>query len=105
MPKTNEKPRRSTGMKQEGDKGFGYLPNGKPNLSPEAGYVNTEPVQYSDETDVQFTRRHADWEIRFEHAKDIAAGGASLESQMKVLDAQYELDKASLEAQHKDDNK
>ena len=69
-------------------------------LSPTAGYEGNEPVQYSDENDEQFALREADFELRRAHAEDIQNGGASRESEIKALDAQYDADKAAVEARH-----
>jgi hypothetical protein len=101
MKQNEEKPRRSTGLAQDNDGNYGYLDNGKPNLAPTAGYENTKPVQYSDETDEQYQIRLSDWEVRYAHAQDIEDGGASYESQKKALDAKYDADMAMLDMQMK----
>lgn len=92
-------PRRSTGNVME--PGDGYLPNGKPDLSPEAGYKAAEPVQYSDESDTQFSARVAMWESAKATAANIAAGGLDFDAQKVALKARYEADLAALDAQEK----
>lgn len=98
MQKGTENNRRSTGNVKE--PGQGYLSNGMADLSPTAGYEGNEPVQYADENDQQFTGRVADFELRRAHAEEIEAGGASQESEIKVLDAKYDVDVAQIKQRH-----
>lgn len=92
--------RRSTGTKA--DKDEGYLDNGKPDLSPAAGYVKAEPKQYDDESDEQFAKRVDDWETRKSHAEDIqnAAGITqdTYESRKEALKERYERELKALDA-------
>lgn len=97
---SKEMPRRSTGNKI--DPKDQYLPNGKPNLMPTAGYEGHEPVQYSDETDEQFAGRVAMFKSAYATAVSIEnANGTSQDSykaRKEALDAQYDADLANLEA-------
>ena len=102
MPKNTgnaESPRRSTGSVIE--EGTGYLPNGKPDLSPAAGYEGHEPVRYSDENDEQFAGRVAQFESARATALDIqnAAGMTqdSYEAKKQVIETQYQADLKALD--------
>lgn len=95
-----EKPRRSTGNVKE--PGLGRLPNGQVDLRPTAGYEGNEPVQYSDESDTQFAGRVAQFESSLASAKQIEAGGPTLETSKAALKAKYEADLLSLETQAKE---
>lgn len=95
MAKDTGHPRRSTGNVME--PGDGYLPNGKPNLSPSAGYVAAEPVQYGDESDAQFAIRMAEWNSAKAHAKQIEVGGATFAQRRDELEAKLDVDLAALD--------
>lgn len=96
---TKELPRRSTGNVVE--PGDGYLANGHPDLSPDAGYDAARPVQYSDESDITYKQRLADFELREAHAKEIASASGStqdsLESRKLVIKAQRAKEDAAFE--------
>lgn len=79
--------------------GDGFLPNGKPDLSPAAGYVAAEPTQYADESDTRFADRLALWNERKATAEQIAAGGATFEQRREALEARHEADLAALDAE------
>ena len=97
---TKESPRRSTGKPIENKDG--YLPNGKPNLMPTAGYEGHEPVQYSDENDQQFAGRVAMFKSAYATAVAIEnADGKTQDSynaRKEALDAQYDADLANLDS-------
>lgn len=93
----NEKPRRSTGNVKE--PGYGYLENGQVNLMPTAGYAGNEPVQYSDESDAQFAIREADFQLRWNHAKQIENGGASRDQLKEDAKLRYEAELVSIDTQ------
>ena len=98
-PSESESPRRSTGAKpvENGTPGSAYYADGKPNLSPEAGYAGHEPVQYSDETEAQFQARVD----MFESARANAGGLMSQDSadrQLERLKEKYDADVAAIEA-------
>lgn len=91
-----ELPRRSTGNVVE--PGDGFLPNGKPNLAPAAGYDAARPVQYSDESDTVYKQRLALFELAELHAQQNEAGGATVEQQKEEAKIRYEADLANIEA-------
>jgi hypothetical protein len=96
MPKTTGEGRSMGNVMEPGD---GYLPNGKPNLSPDAGYVAAEPVQYADESDTRYQDRLALWNERKATAEQIAAGGATFEQRRDALEAKHEVEMNALEAE------
>lgn len=77
--------------------GAGFLANGKPDLSPAAGYVAATPYQYSDENDTLFAARVASWESAKASALDIASGGPTIESRRASLKAKFDADMAALD--------
>ncbi len=88
-------PRRSSGNVME--PGDGYLPNGHPNLSPSAGYVAAEPIQYGDESDTQFEMRMAQWNSAKATAQAIE-GNADFDFQRETLKTKYEAELAGIDA-------
>jgi hypothetical protein len=87
--------RRSTGNVVE--PGDGFLPNGHPNLSPSAGYVAAEPVQYADESDSQFQMRLDMWNSAIANAKAIE-GNADYDFQREQLKLKYDNELAGIDA-------
>jgi hypothetical protein len=94
---SKELPRRSTGIKS--DLKDGYVRPGVADVSPAAGYNTVAPVQYSDETDEQFSQRVAMFESAKANAEALEDGTFnSVENQLKALDARYDAEKAVIEA-------
>ena len=77
------------------------LENGKPNLSPTAGYDGHYPVQFADESDVMYASRVAMFEDSLATARQIEAGGETYDFQLDALQARFDADKAVLEENKK----
>lgn len=101
MAKDKGEGRSSGNVMEPGD---GYLDNGRPNLSPSAGYVAAEPHQYDDESDARYEDRLALWNKRKMHAQQIEQmGGATREQRKEELEAEHEAEINALDLEF--DNK
>lgn len=84
--------------------GDGYIKPGVPDLSPTAGYENTRPVQYADESDFQYQQRLTMWEKAYASAKAIEAGNPDI-ARREQIESQYKLDIAELDAREEAEGK
>lgn len=75
------------------------LDNGKPDLSPTAGYDGHFPVQFGDETDETFAQRVAMFKQSYSSAMNIASGGQTYDGAVAALDARYEAEMAGIDSQ------